>query len=284
MHPLRLKSVPPKALWQVREIAGLTALMYLCLAVNGMGLCATAVRGVEAKAYQVEILIFTNEHGTVAKGGVAARPLIAAQEATELTERADDAYFQRLPDTELSLVTAKSILKQSGAYKIVEHVAWRQPGLGQDAARPVRIRGGLDYRYPPLAPPLLGHLKGRDTAYIWTPDPKTLPQLDGTVTVALNQYLHVHAELVLRKLVDKPASSVDHRPKAARSLYQYHIQQRRRMRSRQLHYFDHPLLGMLVQITPVKPKSPSQRFVLDPPEPAPAGEQEPGGARSKNSR
>jgi Peptidoglycan-binding protein, CsiV len=240
-----------------------------------------AVSGTEAKTYQVEMLIFTNEDGSMANGGAPARPLIVAQEASELMERMDGANFQRLPDTELSLATAKSILEQSGAYEVIEHVAWRQPGLGEDAARAVRIRGGVDYQYTPMASPLLGQVYESDNSYTATPEPMTLPQLDGTVTVALNQYLHVHADFVLRTPVETPTIGIDQRLKRAPALYQYRIQQHRRMRSRQLHYFDHPLLGILVQITPVKPESFDQQSEPDQLEPTPAREQKPAGERPK---
>lgn len=219
------------------------------------------------------MLIFTNETGNVANGGVPAHPLRESQEAIELKKRGNGAAFQRLPDTELSLATARSLLEQSGTYKVVEHVAWQQPGLSEDASRSVRIRGGVDYQYTPVKTPLLGQVYENEKFRTAPPEPTTLRQLDGTVTVALNKYLHVHTNFVLRKTVEAPTASIAQRLRSARGLYQYRIRQHRRMRSRQLHYFDHPLLGILVLISPIQPEPSDQQSEPDRLERTPTREQ-----------
>ncbi len=56
-------------------------------------------------------------------------------------------------------------------------------------------------------------------------------KLEGTVKVSLGRYLHVDLDLLL-----------DHR---------YRFQAHRRMRSGEIHYIDHPLMGALVLISPV---------------------------------
>ena len=59
--------------------------------------------------------------------------------------------------------------------------------------------------------------------------------LEGTITVSAKRYLHIDTDLVLR---DRDGSS-------------YRMQAHRRMRSGELHYLDHPLMGIVVEARPV---------------------------------
>ena len=65
--------------------------------------------------------------------------------------------------------------------------------------------------------------------------------LDGTVKLARERYLHLFVDLLY---YDREASSWG----SKRSKLREH----RRMRSRELHYIDHPRFGILVQAIPVK--------------------------------
>ncbi|MEM7249856.1 MAG: CsiV family protein [Pseudomonadota bacterium] len=64
--------------------------------------------------------------------------------------------------------------------------------------------------------------------------------VDGVVSLARERYLHLSVDL---SYAGFQAGGV---PGGARS----RLKQRRRMRSRELHYLDHPRFGMLVQATP----------------------------------
>ena len=86
-----------------------------------------------------------------------------------------------------------------------------------------------------------------------------LYELEGKITVALSRYLHTHTDLVLRR----PRLSADSLPNNAaqdrylaayaadtRILNNHSLKERRRMRSRNLHYLDNPEFSLLVLITP----------------------------------
>jgi hypothetical protein len=60
----------------------------------------------------------------------------------------------------------------------------------------------------------------------------TASGLEGTIKVSVGRYLHVDLDLLLGK--------------------SYRMQTHRRMRSKELHYLDHPKMGALVLISPVK--------------------------------
>lgn len=106
--------------------------------------------------------------------------------------------------------------------------------------------------------------------------------LDGTIRLVVTRYLHVYTDLYLttavewlddergsaRALPETGAGTTDTRdsghpgvagaataPRLARNadgqaMLSYPFVQRRRMRSNELHYLDHPVLGMLVRVTP----------------------------------
>lgn len=92
--------------------------------------------------------------------------------------------------------------------------------------------------------------------------------LDGTIRVVVSRYIHVHADFLYTTAVDwsagtsgdeagqdrgPPGSSG--RPPIARApdgqaMLTYPFDQQRRMRSEELHYLDHPVIGMIVVVRP----------------------------------
>jgi hypothetical protein len=64
----------------------------------------------------------------------------------------------------------------------------------------------------------------------------TNPVVEGTAIVSVNRYLHLNLDLLLSSGGDDS----------------YRLQAHRRMRSGELHYIDHPRIGVLVKITPVE--------------------------------
>ncbi|MEX1082557.1 MAG: CsiV family protein [Halofilum sp. (in: g-proteobacteria)] len=98
--------------------------------------------------------------------------------------------------------------------------------------------------------------------------------LDGTVKLVVSRYLHLHADLYYTTAVaweeenGGEATASESRSPAATELstssrisrgpdgepmLSYGFQQERRMRSGELHYLDHPVLGLLVKVTPHEP-------------------------------
>ena len=78
-------------------------------------------------------------------------------------------------------------------------------------------------------------------------------ELEGMIKVILSRYLHVDTDIVFRpQLAEEPQSFFAMEvTESTEQPVVYRLQQtRRRMRSRELHYLDNPVLGMLVLITP----------------------------------
>ena len=109
---------------------------------------------------------------------------------------------------------------------------------------------------------------------------KRIYELDGTVKIVLSRFLHFYSDLLLLEPVSiKAANSHSEnsalisddnedvlleteKPKfnvnlveddgAFTTLHGFNIKEHRRMRSGELHYIDHPFLGMIIKVTPVK--------------------------------
>ncbi len=235
-----------------------------------MWLCAA---NAEPIAYNVELLVFSHLDVQIA-GGAPAKPIALPSGTLELSDTRAGDDFHALEADAFKLSAAASILAGSAGYHVIEHVAWQQPGWTEGAARPLHIHGGATYRSAnasALLPDATPNDAQSNIAYPYAERQMSvsLKELDGTVKVALGRYLHVYTDLVYREQVSAShaAQPGKHERQPASALYQYRVQNQRRMRSRELHYLDHPLVGVLVRITPVE----------DPvPPPASAPENEPG--------
>ena len=197
--------------------------------------------------------------------------------------------FQLVPPEEYRLTDAWDRLNKSSAYQPLLHIAWIQPGFASEEARLVHLRNnnaalgtittridGNDetppaFEEPSYAPTLSSRIHvARDPSRA---------ALDGTLRVHRARYLHVKADLLYYRPLDTDASApipsgndADAAPvldspdtalieqllaeeDAAPRLFR--LTESRRMRSRELHYLDHPLFGMLVEAWPVElPETP----------------------------
>jgi hypothetical protein len=69
--------------------------------------------------------------------------------------------------------------------------------------------------------------------------------VDGLVRVSVERYLHLDLNLRLHlRATTTEATSLEY------GVPEIRLRQRRRMRSKELHYFDHPRFGVIALITP----------------------------------
>ncbi len=181
--------------------------------------------------------------------------------------------FMLLAKTDRSLNKLAAALSRKSAYKLLYHHAWRQPVAKPGEATAIRVSsltGNLDH--------LLGvynlHQEGSsnlsdDQAPLLHP-PEL--EIDGVITPSLTRYLHLKLQLAYRKRLPIEISEQEtisslqdnflisstnenetstHIEDIETHHYQtFSMKTTRRMRSKQLHYFDHPLFGVLALITP----------------------------------
>ena len=155
----------------------------------------------------------------------------AAQFETQLRRTA----FDWLPKETFNLEKEYLALRRARWVRPIHHGRWRQPVPERDAAIPILLQ-----------------LNGSDR--LLTLD-KNLHKLEGTVHVTAKKFLHLYfnlwhhadaigqAPMVMPRTVDLLESNTQGFMKLSES---------RRMRSSELHYFDHPKIGIIAQIEEVK--------------------------------
>jgi hypothetical protein len=174
------------------------------------------------------------------------------------------AYLQ-LREDQYQLNDKFEQLQEAKGYDPLIHIAWRQPGLGPDDAVAVHIHGGVNgtaaakeddegegaaTEAPPaeaVETPATEELA--DTGVEGPP----APFIDGTIKLIRKRFLHVEADFLYRApYIDDPANRLTREqwPQAFR------LTESRRMRSRELHYLDHPMFGILIIATPYEPPEP----------------------------
>lgn len=168
---------------------------------------------------------------------------------------AEQDYFIYLPTEKRSLKNTRDAIARRNQYRILFHETWLQPLEAIEKARPLILHGGRQYG--------------------------DYYELQGTLTVGISRFLHVQTDLWLSEFsadeFENSPYSI-HLPQEPKDQPQNQIQneweeepigapeefttpdyrvnqavvlrQKRRMRSGELHYLDHPRLGVLIKIIP----------------------------------
>lgn len=146
-------------------------------------------------------------------------------------------------------------ISESTTQRVIFHTAWRQPGLDKKQALPIYFKQEIP------APPVVEEQSNpeQDIEDALPAAKTTSSVLEGILRVTLARYLHLEAELAYQNKIpeiensDNPFSILDNQSEHSEIEKQGVIhfkQKRRRIRSNELHYLDHPVLGMLIRITP----------------------------------
>jgi len=227
-------------------------------------------------AYPRKAMILVDPEQASAPHQEPAAPPESPEAATELPD--SPALFTTLPASDLNFRAAAARMQRDGRYRLLFHQAWIQPIPSRYQALPVvldrsgdggpwpALQGSVtlyisryiyletnlwlntsgDYLHsawrmppPPLGPPT-PLPDGEVASAPGTPPPQpdgqpgamqaqVMPDLSGSLPgedLAEPEYPYAHAVL---------------------------LHQTRRMRSGEVNYIDHPLLGVVVKVTPVKP-------------------------------
>jgi Peptidoglycan-binding protein, CsiV len=166
--------------------------------------------------YDIEVVIVEEISGRYAKS--ENWPMIPEENANKSSSDnksiQNEKRIRYLPATSYKLADEALKISDSKEYKVLIHTAWRQTGLDKQAAFPVHITSSNSE-------------PDQNSSYI-----------EGDVTLVMSRYLHVSGDLTYYK-----AESGGYVP--------YPVKFDRRMKSRETHYIDHPMIGVLVLTTPV---------------------------------
>ena len=134
------------------------------------------------------------------------------------------------PLEEMRLKEVANKLRRSSNYKVLYHKAWAQPFNNNKRITWIDIKGG-------------------EQAY-------NQHRLQGAIGISLGRFLHLFPRLTLNEFDQKKtnqqlAEVLGHLPfQQAQVWQQYQLTGSRKMRSKELHYLDHPKLVLLVRIDP----------------------------------
>lgn len=161
-----------------------------------------------------------------------------------------------LDDSAYQLTKEAKKISNSKTHRVIFHTAWRQPGLNKKQALPIYFKTVVP------APKIVEDKKEVFEEISSFSDEQTeapASVLEGILRVTLARYLHLEAELTFQDKSpdmldgDNPFAALD--VEMENNIVQkqgvIHLKQkRRRIRSNELHYVDHPVLGILLKITP----------------------------------
>lgn len=214
--------------------------------------------------YEIELIIYANHNATAVDSelwpddpGLPNRLNTVSLDFNSVTgsEAIQPVAYRQLPDDLLQLTDIYSKLaKRRGSIEPLLHLAWRQQVESRESAQSLYLVLPAD--------------QARVGAGL--PDQIELPRLEGSIKVSVKRYLHIDFDMVTRRLITPSPTAMRNDFNALTPLspyYQaYRTQTHRRMRSNELHYLDHPLIGALItarRFEPVEPTTEIEEPAVD---------------------
>jgi len=155
-----------------------------------------------------------------------------------------DPQYRQLNWEGAKLATKLERLKSNSNFRILENRRWRQTGLDRENAFNIPIGDQADTANQGEA----DNETEVPAEFIDQPDPASL---NGNVKLIMSRYLHFNVDLQYNR------PQIDENGEAG--MASFPIVNERRMRSKETHYIDHPLVGIIVLATPYKIKSATEK-------------------------
>jgi hypothetical protein len=164
----------------------------------------------------------------------------------------DRIPFLALPEEAYNLDGVYRILQLASAYRPLLHTSWQQPGREEAQARYVHIEG-----LRPAAEELAPAADTEATGVVPEENPDySTPEMAFDAILRLRSSLYLHLDVDAAYFPADPAvlrSGISEEEAPAYLFADYvRLQETRRIRLKELHYFDHPLFGVLVQVTRIE--------------------------------
>lgn len=246
-------------------------------------LLLVAMPSLAQRQFDIEVIIFqrTVDAESTQESWPEQLPAINFSRSGNLT---DAQYRQNrgvmmLDPADYQLTEQSQRLRNHAGFNVLLHTAWRQGDQGRAAAPRFRIQAGNDYsdQFDPDGTPRMADeisismIEGVTEQAIHP----ALHELDGTLQIYVQHFLFAEANFDLKKpvvrevMIQQAANSAEDKDTAngvqeghfmpispvkeqQSFLKSYRFDQKRRMRSGETHYFDHPLMGMIIQVRRVE--------------------------------
>ena len=170
------------------------------------------------------------------------------------------APYVALPERGYRLAGARRALASSRAHRPLLHVAWQQPGLDAGNVRAVRLDNTrLEKKTPKQAKPEPAKPEQGEPGQgeAWEPPEYTPPVkvFDGHVRLRRSRFLHLDVDFAyFPDTLEQPDLELPEqasRYRWSRANY-VRLTESRRIKLEELNYFDHPLFGLIIQVSPIE--------------------------------
>lgn len=211
----------------------------------------------EVRYYDVELILFENLEMSSRQSELWPTSVERTEPEPETVVEINSPYpgqipkeydpamtFKSLPKDKYRLAEAIKKLEDSPSRRVLLHTAWRQPGMDWDNALNVHLKKSI--------PAVSADAAGSETPAVpQASRPGQAGELEGYIKVILSRYLHVDTDIIFqtRPKTDRFDFYIDEGEEP--TVYRLN-QLRRRIRSTELHYLDHPVVGMLIAMYPVE--------------------------------
>jgi hypothetical protein len=178
-----------------------------------------------------------------------------SEQDDQAAEKEELIPYLQLPADSMRLQKDLRILKLSAEYRPLLHVSWQQPGYDNDNGLAVHLDQILELEEPGDAlPPELAEIQIEADNYVV---PK--PVFDGTIRIRTTRFLHVDVDIAyfprdfpqLLRLQKQGTNNPDQLEVNQEADY-VRLTESRKIKLNELHYFDHPLFGVLLQVSRLK--------------------------------
>lgn len=235
----------------------------------------------DIRYYDVEIIIFENTSSKYLESEQWKKNYVQIEPETfvqigqplpiELSENYDPLLsFQYIENTEYRLNDIVTNLNESNRYRVLLHSAWRQPGMSKEEALNIKINHLIpventdgdvtsinqsELNNNPLDD--TEHMSENNNDFSMTPETSKVNKgfvLSGYIKLVLSRYLHLKIDLIYHELRNEVTELFISDEFGEDDLLPdvFHITQTRRLRSKELHYIDHPVISIITLITPYK--------------------------------
>lgn len=226
----------------ISVLAHLSFLMFVC-GIHAQAQTETEAPQNHERLYQVELIVFARNQAAPEEHWPTDIKLTYPENLLSLKSETS-AYdeFSLLAANE-RLLNPHAATLSKGGYSLLYHQAWRQMIYGRKTH--IAISGGKTFN---------GH-----------------QELEGSISLSVGQYLRIQTNLWLTQFVPAGSNITETWPQLppqpnmvnneGEKNQDYLIKrivklsQERSMRSNEIHYIDHPLLGIIVKIVPVEASS-----------------------------
>ena len=203
--------------------------------------------------YEVEVIIFENTSGKYDNSeswsfNIENSMIKEIESANNKIENPDSLMnqinYQEIDSTDFKLLDKAQKINSHADYRVLLHKSWKQAGLSEENTLPIFIDSRNQLSPDPANTAAEQNIENGDpssqNAYI-----------QGNLKLVMSRYLHFMTDLTLIR--PKPVKLSNMGEVTVESHYpEIRITSERRMRSRETHFIDHPLIGIIVHATPFK--------------------------------